>query len=48
MVKNEVKIFKALAYEKQLRIVEFLKDGKKCVCEIIPMMVNPNLLFRNI
>jgi len=37
MVKNEVKIFKALAEETRLKIVDFLKDGEKCVCEIIPM-----------
>ena len=35
--KNEVKIFKALSDETRLKIVEFLKDGEKCVCEIIPM-----------
>ena len=34
---NEVKIFKALADETRLKIVDFLKDGEKCVCEIIPM-----------
>lgn len=37
MVKNEVKIFKALADETRLGIIEFLKDGEKCVCEIVPM-----------
>ena len=37
MVKNEVKIFKALADETRLRIIEFLKNGERCVCEIIPM-----------
>ncbi len=37
MVKNEVNIFKVLADETRLKIVEFLKDGEKCVCEIIPM-----------
>ena len=36
-MKNEVKIFKALADETRLRIVEFLKNGERCVCEIIPM-----------
>jgi len=37
MLKNEVKIFNALADETRLKIVEFLKDNEKCVCEIIPM-----------
>jgi len=36
-VKNEVKIFKALADKTRLRIVEFLKNGERCVCEIIPI-----------
>ncbi|ODS38467.1 MAG: hypothetical protein A7316_07880 [Candidatus Altiarchaeales archaeon WOR_SM1_86-2] len=37
MVKKEVKIFKALADETRIKVVEFLKDSEKCVCEIIPM-----------
>lgn len=37
MLKNEVKIFKALADETRLKIVESLKDNEKCVCEIMPM-----------
>ena len=37
MAKKEVKVFKALADETRLKIVEFLKDGERCVCEIIPM-----------
>jgi len=36
-IKNEIKIFKALADDTRLKIVEFLKEGEKCVCEIIPM-----------
>ena len=35
--KKQVKIFKALTDETRLSIVEFLKDGEKCVCKIIPM-----------
>ncbi|MBN2250768.1 MAG: winged helix-turn-helix transcriptional regulator [Candidatus Altiarchaeota archaeon] len=30
-------IFKALSNETRLRIVEFLLDGERCVCEIIPI-----------
>ncbi|MGD2250265.1 MAG: metalloregulator ArsR/SmtB family transcription factor [Candidatus Methanofastidiosia archaeon] len=29
-------ILKALADETRLQILEFLKDGEKCVCEIVP------------
>ena len=35
-MKNELKILKALADETRLKIVEFLLDGEKCVCEIFP------------
>lgn len=31
-----VKILKALGDETRLKILEFLKDGEKCVCEIVP------------
>jgi len=34
--KKQVKIFKALSDETRLKIVEFLQDNEKCVCEIIP------------
>lgn len=37
MVKKEVKILKALADETRLKIVDFLRDGERCVCEIIPI-----------
>jgi ArsR family transcriptional regulator len=35
-MKNEVKVFKAFGDETRLRILEFLLDGEKCVCEIFP------------
>ena len=35
-MKDELKILKALADETRLKIVEFLLDGEKCVCEIFP------------
>ena len=33
-MKEALRIFKALCDETRLRIVEFLLDGEKCVCEI--------------
>ncbi len=35
-MKYELGIFKALSDETRLKIVIFLLDGEKCVCEIIP------------
>ena len=35
-MEDELKILKALADETRLKIVEFLLNGKKCVCEIFP------------
>jgi len=35
-MKNNSNIFKALCDETRLNIVEFLLDGEKCVCEIVP------------
>lgn len=32
----KAKIFKALSDPVRLSILEFLRDGEKCVCEIIP------------
>lgn len=32
----KAKIFKALSDPVRLRILEFLRDGEKCVCEIVP------------
>jgi len=36
MVNETLKIMKALSDETRLKIVEFLLDGEKCVCEIFP------------
>jgi len=33
---NEVNVFKALADTTRLKILECVKDGEKCICEIIP------------
>ncbi|MCD6367554.1 MAG: metalloregulator ArsR/SmtB family transcription factor [Candidatus Aenigmarchaeota archaeon] len=35
-MKEALKIFKALSDETRLKIIEFLLDGEKCVCEIVP------------
>jgi ArsR family transcriptional regulator len=32
----KAKIFKALADPARLQIIEFLREGEKCVCEIVP------------
>jgi DNA-binding transcriptional ArsR family regulator len=32
----KAKIFKALSDPARLTIIDFLRDGEKCVCEIIP------------
>jgi ArsR family transcriptional regulator len=32
----EVDVFKALADPTRLKILECVKDGEKCICEIIP------------
>lgn len=33
---NEVDVFKALGDSTRLRILELIKNGEKCICEIIP------------
>lgn len=33
---DDLRLFKALADETRLKIIEFLLDGEKCVCEIFP------------
>ncbi len=35
-LKVKAKIFKALADPVRLQMIEFLRDGEKCVCEIVP------------
>ncbi len=35
-MKDSLRIFKALCNETRLKIVEFLLNGEKCVCEIVP------------
>jgi ArsR family transcriptional regulator len=34
--KFKAKIFKALGDATRLKIIRFLQDGEKCVCEIVP------------
>jgi len=33
---NEIEIFKALADQTRLKILECVRNGEKCICEIIP------------
>ena len=33
---DEVEVFKALADPTRLKILECIKNGEKCICEIIP------------
>ena len=33
---DEVEVFKALADPTRLKILEFIKNDEKCICEIIP------------
>jgi ArsR family transcriptional regulator len=33
---NVVQFYKALADPTRLKILDFIKDGEKCICEIIP------------
>jgi ArsR family transcriptional regulator len=40
-MKNETKIFKALADETRLRILALLLEGELCVCEIIAALELP-------
>ncbi|RLF56900.1 MAG: ArsR family transcriptional regulator [Thermoplasmata archaeon] len=34
---NEVDVFKALADPTRLKILESVRDGERCICEIIPL-----------
>jgi DNA-binding transcriptional ArsR family regulator len=36
MIMNKVNVFKALADPTRLKILECIKDGEKCICEVIP------------
>jgi ArsR family transcriptional regulator len=38
LIRFRVKILKALADPIRLEIIEFLRGGEKCVCEIVPSM----------
>ena len=33
---NEIDFFKALSDPTRLRILEYIRQGEKCICEIIP------------
>ena len=33
---NEVDVFKALGNSTRLKIIECIKDGKNCICAVIP------------
>jgi len=33
---NEVEVFKALSDPTRLKILECIKDGERCICEVIP------------
>jgi ArsR family transcriptional regulator len=35
-IEHEVKILKAIADPVRLQIIEYLREGEKCVCKIIP------------
>jgi len=37
-MRESLKIFKALCDETRLKIIEFLLNGEKCVCEIVPFI----------
>jgi DNA-binding transcriptional ArsR family regulator len=36
LLMNEVDVFRALADPTRLKILECVKNGEKCICEIIP------------
>lgn len=33
---SEIEVYKVLADPTRLKILDFIKDGEKCICEIIP------------
>ncbi|MCK4348177.1 MAG: winged helix-turn-helix transcriptional regulator [Thermoplasmatales archaeon] len=34
---NELDVFKALSDPTRLKILEFVQNGEKCICEIVPV-----------
>jgi len=54
LIRSRERLFKALSDGTRLEIVEYLKDGERCVCEIIPSIgrsqsttsKNLDILFR--
>lgn len=54
LIRSRERLFKALSDGTRLEIIEFLKDGERCVCEIIPSIdkaqsttsKNLDILFR--
>jgi len=34
----QAEYFKALSHSTRIKILEYLKDGEKCVCEIVPWL----------
>lgn len=38
VLEHRAKLFKAMGDPVRLQILEFLKEGEKCVCEIIPFI----------
>ncbi len=54
LIRSRERIFKALSDGTRLEIIEFLKEGERCVCEIIPSIdkaqstvsKNLDILFR--
>lgn len=41
LIDDELRVFKALANEKRLRIIEALRDGELCACEIETILDAP-------
>ena len=41
LINFKARVFKALGDPTRLKIIEFLRDGEKCVCEIVPYLGLP-------
>jgi len=41
LINFKAKVFKALGDPTRLKIIEFLRGGEKCVCEIVPYLGLP-------